>query len=44
VAKKDWGVSVVEEDGMPAALKETMMKAVLAVDKVRLRVGHQATR
>jgi hypothetical protein len=35
-AKKDWGVSVVEEDGMPAALKETMMKAVLAVDKVRL--------
>jgi hypothetical protein len=36
VAKKDWGVSVVEEDGTPAALKEMMMKAVLAVDKARL--------
>jgi hypothetical protein len=35
-AKKDWGVSVVEEDGISAGLKEKMMKAVLAVDKVRL--------
>jgi hypothetical protein len=40
-AKKDWGVSVVEEEGIPADLKEMMMKAVLAVDKVRLLATEQ---
>jgi hypothetical protein len=35
VANKDWGISVVEEDGIPSSLKQTMMEAVLEVPKVR---------
>ena len=35
-AKKDWGVSVVEEEGISPALKKAMMEAVLSVDKVKL--------
>jgi hypothetical protein len=34
-ADKDWGVSVVEENGIPARLKKEMMRLVLLVDKVR---------
>lgn len=34
-ANKDWGVTVVEEDGLPASLKKKMMEIVLAVDKVK---------
>jgi hypothetical protein len=35
-ANKDWGVTVVDEGGMPASFKTTMMETVLAVDKVKL--------
>jgi hypothetical protein len=35
-ADKDWGVSVVNEDGLPAAFKTFMMETVLKVDKVKL--------
>jgi hypothetical protein len=35
-AKRDWGISVVEEEGIPAALKKDMMESVLSVDLVRL--------
>jgi hypothetical protein len=34
-ANKDWGVTVVEEGGIPASFKTTMMEIVLAVDKVK---------
>jgi hypothetical protein len=33
---KDWGVSVVGNEGIPPALKKAMMSAVLSVDKVKL--------
>ena len=35
-ALNDWGVSVVEEEGIPPSLKKSMMEAVLAVKKVQL--------
>jgi hypothetical protein len=33
---KDWGDSVVGNEGIPPALKKAMMSAVLSVDKVKL--------
>ena len=35
-ANKDWGVTVVDEDGIPASFKTKMMEIVLAVNKVKL--------
>jgi hypothetical protein len=35
-ANRDWGVSVVEEDGIPQDLKMDMMRLVLSVNKVKL--------
>jgi hypothetical protein len=35
-ANKDWGVTAVDEGGIPASFKSKMMETVLAVDKVKL--------
>jgi len=33
---RDWGITAVEEDGIPSSLKKAMMEAVLSVDEVKL--------
>jgi hypothetical protein len=35
-ADKDWGVSVVNEDRIPASFKTFMIETILQVDKVKL--------
>jgi hypothetical protein len=35
-ANKDWGVTIVNEDGVPACFKATMMETILKVNEFRL--------
>ena len=40
-ANKDWGVNVVEEDGISPTIMKAMIKDVLSVEKVKLLATKQ---